>query len=82
MSLSFHRQHARGVNDVITRVAQEFPDVRLFDPTPILCPNEICPARVNGIIAYTDYMHISRTMSLAMVQALRPYLEWLAAPRQ
>ena len=82
MSLAFHRQHAHGVNEVITRVAGEFPDVQVFDPTPILCPNDVCPARVNGIVAYTDYMHISKTMALAMVDSLAPYLRWLTAARQ
>lgn len=82
MSLAFHHQHAGGVNNVITRVASEFPLVRVFDPTPILCPNDTCPARVNGIIAYTDYMHISKTMSLAMVKSLAPYLRWLTEARK
>jgi hypothetical protein len=48
---------ARGVNEVITPVARELPDAQVLDPTPILCPKDTCPARVNRIGAHTDYMH-------------------------
>jgi len=40
------------------------------DPTPWLC-NRICPAIVNGIVAYRDASHIS----VAMSQSLAPELE-------
>jgi hypothetical protein len=36
---------------------------------------------VNGIVAYTDSVHFSATMSRTMTNALTPYLDWLTAPR-
>lgn len=41
-----------------------------LDPTPWLC-NQICPAVVNGVVAYRDASHIS----VAMSQSLAPKLE-------
>jgi peptidoglycan/LPS O-acetylase OafA/YrhL len=81
MALAVHRQLADPVNRILTRLAGEFPDVRVFDPAPFLCPEERCPARIDGIVAYTDYEHISATMARALTGALVPYLDWLTAPR-
>ena len=81
MPLSFHRQLANPVNQILTRVAGEFSDVRVFDPTPLFCPEESCPARINGIVAYTDGAHISATMSRTLASALAPYFDWLIAAR-
>ena len=82
MPLAVHRQFSNRVNQILTRVAGEFSDVRVFDPTPLFCPDERCPARINGIVAYTDELHISATMARTLVSgALAPYLDWLVEPR-
>jgi peptidoglycan/LPS O-acetylase OafA/YrhL len=79
MPLLFHDQLSNPVNSIINKVAAEFSGVRVFDTIPILCREEKCSARVDGIIAYTDFLHFSATMSFALTDALTPYLDWLTA---
>jgi peptidoglycan/LPS O-acetylase OafA/YrhL len=81
MPLAVHNRLANPVNQILTRVAGEFSDVRIFDPIPVLCPEERCSARVKGIVAYTDFDHISMTMSGALTNVMAPYLDWLTADR-
>jgi hypothetical protein len=79
MPLPFHDQLSNPVNSIIKKVAAEFSGVQVFDPIPILCREGKCSARVDGIIAYTDFLHLSVTMSVALTDALTPYLDWLTA---
>ena len=79
MPLLLHNQLSNPVNNIIKKVAAEFSGVRVFDPIPILCREEKCSARIDGIIAYTDHLHFSATMSVALTDALTPYLDWLTA---
>lgn len=44
-----------------------------LDPTPWLC-NEICPAVVNGVVAYRDASHISVEMSRSLAPKLEEFL--------
>lgn len=44
-----------------------------LDPTPWLC-SEICPAIVDGVVAYRDASHISADMSAALSDKLRDFL--------
>jgi peptidoglycan/LPS O-acetylase OafA/YrhL len=81
MPLAVHRQLSNQVNQILTRVAGEFPNVRVFDPTALFCRDERCPARINGIVAYTDEFHISATMARTLSGTLAPYLDWLTEPR-
>src|SRR6202000_1874141 len=77
MPLSFHDRLSKPANDVIKKVAAEFSGVRVLDPIPFLCQEEKCPARVDGIVAYTDFLHLSTSMSVALTQDLTPYFDWL-----
>ena len=79
MPLLFHDQLSNSVNSIIKKVATESSSVRVFDPIPVLCREGKCPAKVDGIIAYTDFLHLSVTMSVAFTEALTPYLDWLIA---
>jgi peptidoglycan/LPS O-acetylase OafA/YrhL len=79
MPLLLHNQLSNPVNSIIKKVAAEFSGVRVFDPIPFLCREERCSARVDGIIAYTDFVHLSATMSVALTEDLTPYLDWLTA---
>jgi peptidoglycan/LPS O-acetylase OafA/YrhL len=79
MPLLLHDQLSNPVNSIIKKVAAEFSGVRVFDPIPILCREEKCSARVDGIIAYTDQLHLSATMAVALTEPLTPYLDWLTA---
>jgi peptidoglycan/LPS O-acetylase OafA/YrhL len=79
MPLLLHNQLSNPVNNIIKKVAAEFSGVQVFDPIPILCREEKCSARVDGIIAYTDQLHLSATMAVALTEALTPYLDWLTA---
>jgi peptidoglycan/LPS O-acetylase OafA/YrhL len=76
-----HERLSAPANQVLIKVAAEFPEVRTFDPTPLFCPGETCPAQVGDTIAYTDHVHFSASMARGMSGELGPYLDWLTAPR-
>jgi peptidoglycan/LPS O-acetylase OafA/YrhL len=76
-----HEDRSRAVNEVLKRVASEFVTVRVLDPTGLLCEGERCPARLRGVVAYTDHNHISATLSRSLVPSLRDLLNWLVEER-
>jgi peptidoglycan/LPS O-acetylase OafA/YrhL len=80
MPRGLHERLSEPANRVLIKVASEFPEVRVFDPTPLFCPNDTCPARIGDIVGYTDHVHFSRTMADAMSGVLAGYLDWLSAP--
>src|SRR4051812_13720384 len=79
MALTTHRKLSEATNRVLTRVASEFKNVTTFNPTSLLCTETRCPARLSGIIAYTDYEHLSATMSRRLTPSFAPYLAWLTS---
>jgi hypothetical protein len=77
-SLRDHEERSREVNLTIRRVAAEFDNVRVFDPTDGLCVNKSCPARVDGVVAYLDEGHLTASMARRMAETtMLPYLHWL-----
>jgi hypothetical protein len=52
------------------------PKVQLIGLNHLLCDAEVCHAVIGGVIAYSDYNHLSKTMVLT----LRPYLEKALEP--
>jgi peptidoglycan/LPS O-acetylase OafA/YrhL len=77
MSRATHEKFSEDVNSVIRKVAMEFQSVRTFDLTSILCDDRVCPARVNGTIAYIDQEHLTATMAHRLTDSFAPYLDWL-----
>ena len=51
-------------------------NVRLIGLNHFLCNDQVCPATVGGVIAYSDSNHLTQTMVLT----LRPYLEDALVP--
>jgi len=53
--------------------AAPFPNVRVVDMTPEICPQGICHARLNGKIVFRDFQHLtaSFTESLSVPMAAR-----------
>jgi peptidoglycan/LPS O-acetylase OafA/YrhL len=81
MPRALHERLSGPANQVLMKVADEFPLVRVFDPTPLFCRDTVCPARVGGVVGYTDHVHFSKTMALSMAGTLNPLLDWVTAPR-
>jgi hypothetical protein len=79
MPLATHNRLSNPIDQILKRLGDEVSGVRIFDPIPFLCPEGRCSARINGIVAYTDYEHLSMTMSGALTAAMAPYLDWLTA---
>ena len=48
MPLAVHRQLSNKVNQILTKVAGEFPDVRVFDPAPLFAPTKGAPPALTG----------------------------------
>jgi hypothetical protein len=55
--------------------------VKTLDPTDLLCEGERCPARLRGVVAYTDHNHISATLSRSLAPLLKDQLNWLVEAR-
>jgi hypothetical protein len=44
--------------------------VSLIDPTPMICPEETCPAVIGDVLVYRNGAHLTRTY----VNSLTPWL--------
>ncbi len=43
--------------------AAPFPNVRMVDMTPVICPKGICRARLNGKIVFRDFQHLTASFA-------------------
>jgi len=80
ISLSEYRKNIQAVDHVLENVAADFKQAKVFDPTPYLCSQDRCGAMVNGVVAYSDWNHLTASMSRSLVGKLQPYLDWLVEP--
>jgi peptidoglycan/LPS O-acetylase OafA/YrhL len=78
MRRALHDSLSSQVNHILTAVASEFVNVKTLDLTEYLCNEEVCPGRIDGVVVYTDYEHLSASMSRALGERLAPYFNWLA----
>ncbi|NLT53142.1 MAG: acyltransferase [Actinomycetales bacterium] len=76
------RKTALAEDPVATRVADAYPDVRLVDLTPYLCPGRAkdpCPAVRDGVMLYRDRNHLTdaaaRGLQPVLAAALDPVLD-------
>jgi peptidoglycan/LPS O-acetylase OafA/YrhL len=53
------------------RAAEQVPGVTLIDPTPMICPDEVCPAVIGDVLVYRDTNHLTATYA----RTLAPWLE-------
>jgi peptidoglycan/LPS O-acetylase OafA/YrhL len=49
------------------RAARRVDGVRLVDPTPVLCPEGVCPAVMGDALVYRDDGHLSATFAKTLV---------------
>ena len=59
---------------VEVNIAKEFPAVRLFNPTPELCPKNNCIILEKGRNLYTDKWHLSEYGSQKLLPSIRKIL--------
>ena len=50
-------------NEVIDGLPKQVPGVTVVDPTPIVCPDEMCPAMIDGVIVHRDDDHVSASFA-------------------
>ena len=55
-------------------IAKSFSAVRLFDPTPLMCPQNECTIIEEGREVYRDNWHLSEYGSLKLASAIREIL--------
>lgn len=54
------------------------PELKVFDPVPILCPGETCPAVRDGRLLYRDNSHVSEYASELLADALLKQIDAFA----
>jgi hypothetical protein len=42
------------------QVGRRLPDVTILDPLPFVCPDEFCPAFIDGVLVRIDNDHLSK----------------------
>jgi hypothetical protein len=76
MKRSTHVLLSASVNAILRGIAAKYENVKTLDLTDFLCTQDVCAGRVNNIIAYTDYEHLSiTTMSRALLDRLTLYFD-------
>ena len=58
------------VDAVEAALAQKYPGVRIFDPIPVLCDDDVCAATRDGEPRYQDETHLSVQGSLMLADGL------------
>jgi peptidoglycan/LPS O-acetylase OafA/YrhL len=48
-----------------------------FDPVPLLCSDDVCPIRQDGILEYNDPDHLTRAFSRHLAPQIQPFIESL-----
>jgi len=69
------------VKALMREVIAGFADARAFDAEPLLCNDRVCPAVVNGFVAYSDDDHLSRSWTNSAAPAMRAEFDWLTTGR-
>ena len=64
----------QGFDGVIARLKSEFPDLVVFDPTPLFCDARWCYAQRNGLMMFRDRTHLTRDGSRLIARGLAPLL--------
>jgi len=59
--------HFASVEEIL---AEDYPQVSLFDPTPYLCPMGVCLLSIEGKAVYLDPLHLSRDGALHLTTPL------------
>ncbi|HEV2093743.1 MAG TPA: SGNH hydrolase domain-containing protein, partial [Rubrobacter sp.] len=76
---AFPRSKALTQPRINVRAAEEVEGASLIDPTPVVCPEETCPAVIGDVLVYRNGAHLTRTY----VNTLTPWLgERLPEPAQ
>ena len=48
-----------GYREAVSKTLTEYPEVKTFDPIPILCGKTSCPVVRDNMIVYSDDFHLS-----------------------
>jgi peptidoglycan/LPS O-acetylase OafA/YrhL len=67
---AFPRGKALGGPRINVLAAEEVEGASLIDPTPMICPEETCPAVIGDVLVYRNGAHLTRTY----VNSLTPWL--------
>ncbi|MCB0351546.1 MAG: acyltransferase, partial [Bdellovibrionales bacterium] len=63
--------------DSMIELTQAYPNVRIFDAFPVLCPNEVCDTSRNGRPLFVDGDHVSAYGNLVIYPNFRQYFQEL-----
>ncbi len=59
IDLAAEQRIQAGYREAIAKTLAEYPDVKTFDPIPILCETSSCPVVRDQMIVYSDDFHLS-----------------------
>ncbi|MEP6915252.1 MAG: SGNH hydrolase domain-containing protein, partial [Acidobacteriota bacterium] len=62
----------------LTRIAADKPEVRIWSPLDALCPEQRCPAVLDGRLLYRNRAHLTIDGSARLAPSMAPMLAWLA----
>lgn len=77
VTLAAVRQYMRTTEKTLRSTVAEFDMVRLIEPVDFLCRDGVCPAIIDGVIAYSDDDHLSKTFTNSRVADYVAGLAWL-----
>jgi peptidoglycan/LPS O-acetylase OafA/YrhL len=62
----------RAITDgAVADTIRSTPGVRVIDPTPWFCSQQVCPTVIGNTVAYTDSRHVSRTYATQLAAPFR-----------
>ncbi|MFK3797375.1 acyltransferase family protein [Pseudomonas sp. NPDC088444] len=67
-----HLARQRFFNQLFTQLSAQDPNVRVLDPTPLMCPDGVCRAEFDGYSQYMDENHLSDKGGERMKPLLAP----------
>lgn len=70
-------EYAKDSISILKRIAARSHNVRILDPQSLMCENGYCSAVQNGVVAYTDADHLSKTFAESMSENFDNEIVWL-----
>lgn len=68
-------ERVSGYHSFVRKILKDFPNVEIFDPTPLFCDLEWCYGTKNEIKLYTDADHLSNFGSDLVANSLGPLIK-------
>ncbi len=75
------KRFSHNVENEIYEVAKNNSNLHVLDPKGFMCDDERCPAVINGIVAYSDDDHLTKSYALTVADEFSEELQWLSGTK-